>query len=517
MSMADRVINIPVTEVILFEDRAQVKRSGSVALAGGNCRICIDEVSPVIVDKTLAVKLKEGAKASVVDASICRSLRVRKEEKAGDFTEIEKEVEALTKKRIMLYNKQSLLSSKIESTEQILDLTLSEIPVDVAWGSELSEDQAKRLKGFDNVLLSAGLEGLDLEKKIEDLDEKINDLNLLLNTLRTPATDYGAAINIELSVEKEGSFDLTVVYIVPGACWRPRHRAQLLGNSFSFSMEGCVWQNTGEDWKDVQLHFSTQRISLGVEPPLLMDDIIRTQKKPREEIVEVRDQDIQDSGMGTARSVESEELPGIDDCGTVQNLQAEMKSTVPSNGSPFRVAIAGFEGRAESDIVMMPEMSEYGFLRSIQSNGMKQPILAGPVDLIRDSGFVGRTSVLYIAPGEKFELGWGPDPELSVKRLEKSKEEKAGIAGSWIYKRYTVTVLLSNIGTKSKEVVIQERIPVSEVEKVSIEFDAAGTTGGLSGPDENGMVKWKRRLKSLAQDKIILKYSIKTRKGIAGI
>jgi len=30
-------------------------------------------------------------------------------------------------------------------------------------------------------------------------------------------------------------------------------------------------------------------------------------------------------------------------------------------------------------------------------------------------------------------------------------------------------------------------------------------------------VKWKRDLKPLAQDKIVLKYSIKRRKGVAGI
>jgi len=51
--------------------------------------------------------------------------------------------------------------------------------------------------------------------------------------------------------------------------------------------------------------------------------------------------------------------------------------------------------------------------------------LAGPVDLIRENGFVGRTSVLFIAAGERFELGWGPDAELRVKRHSESKQEKS--------------------------------------------------------------------------------------------
>ena len=33
--------------------------------------------------------------------------------------------------------------------------------------------------------------------------------------------------------------------------------------------------------------------------------------------------------------------------------------------------------------------------------------LAGPVDLIRDGGFAGRTTLLYVAAGEGFALGWG--------------------------------------------------------------------------------------------------------------
>src|SRR5690606_3588459 len=121
------------------------------------------------------------------------------------------------------------------------------------------------------------------------------------------------------------------------------------------------------------------------------------------------------------------------------------KATIPSDGRPHRVAIFEFEAPAETALVCMPERLAAVTLRSRQVNAASKPLLAGPVDLIRRSGLVGRTSILYIAPGERFELGWGPDPSLRVSRTCEELEFERKLMSSWTRRPRRIEIKLSNL------------------------------------------------------------------------
>src|SRR6185436_3995741 len=52
-----RHVQLPIEEVSISEDRAQVRRSGRIAFDAGTNLVTVDGVSPVLSDKTLAVSL----------------------------------------------------------------------------------------------------------------------------------------------------------------------------------------------------------------------------------------------------------------------------------------------------------------------------------------------------------------------------------------------------------------------------------------------------------------------------
>jgi uncharacterized protein (TIGR02231 family) len=231
-----------------------------------------------------------------------------------------------------------------------------------------------------------------------------------------------------------------------------------------------VWQSTGEDWREVRLRFSTERPSLGTSPPELHDDLLRVQPKGAL-VVTAREQEIATTSEGAARSV-AVELPGVDDGGVTRILAAPMAATVPSDGRPYRVRISAFTAKAEAALVAMPEKAAAAILRTRQENAQKEPLLAGPVDLVRDGGLCGRTSILYIAPGERFLLGWGPEPTVRVHRAHREKREESGMLGSWSSTTHRVAVRLSNLGGAARKVLVTERIPVAEVVEVEVKLGA---------------------------------------------
>jgi hypothetical protein len=153
-------------------------------------------------------------------------------------------------------------------------------------------------------------------------------------------------------------------------------------------------------------------------------------------------------------------------------------------------------------------------LRSRQANRGEHPLLAGPVDLIRGSGLVGRTSVLFVAPGERFELGWGPEPSLRVTREVELLEQERRTLSAWTRKPRKVTVKLSNIGPTPRTLALEERIAVSEIEKVEVEL---GETAPKATADGDGFVEWTIRLAGFAHTTVTITWTLVVHDDVVGL
>ena len=382
------------------------------------------------------------------------------------------------------------------------------------WAQTYPGDRKTQTNGrMDSKTWPLRRELLNLDEQLQDAKEKQKDLKHQSRAADRPDRRISASIVVELVLPTPGEVEFEVTYVVPTACWRPLHTARLeAGDTVAFITEGCVWQNCGEDWHDVRLQFSTQRPSLGFEPPLLDEDVLETREKPERVLMETRDQVISDSGLG-AQAKEANELPGIDDGGAPLTIEAQHKATILSDGMPYRVQIAEFSSTATTELVTVAELKPYAITKVTLANDGTVPILAGPVELIRDHGLIGRTPVLFVATGERFELGFGPDPAIRVRRKVSAVEPDQTPLSRFVAKEHNITLLVCNIGDETKQIELMERIPVSEVEQVVVEFDASESTSG-STPDENGFIKWSLELPPGGRDTVRLRYTVKKRKNV---
>jgi uncharacterized protein (TIGR02231 family) len=351
---------------------------------------------------------------------------------------------------------------------------------------------------------------------LREAREKLQRIRERLTSMEHPRRHATARVEIDVVIGASCDASVTLEYVVPGACWRPYHRAELEDGRLRFATDACVWQNTGEEWRHAQLVLSTERLSLGVEPPELLTDELRVQKRSESLVVEAREQTVETTGLGGAQKQVAAELPGIEDGGSALNIAAEGFFDVPSDGRPHRIPIASFEAEPELRLVSMPELSPCAMTAVAVENASDAPILAGPVDLVRNSGLVGKTRVLFVAPGERFEIGFGPESDLRVRRTQEASEEKSKLLSSWQVRKVATTIRLSNLGTAPREIVVKERIPVSELDKVRFEVDRERTTGG-KGADENGFIEWVVNLPGRGHSKLELHYESKKHEDVQGM
>jgi len=383
-----------------------------------------------------------------------------------------------------------------------------------------------RFGAIDDKLARARAERLAREAELAERRAELAGLERAHSVERTTTTRERATLRFALALETSeppGPVEVEIEYVVANACWRPLHRAELTdaeGSSHGTLVvrtDATVWQRTGEDWPDVELGFSTERSARDAAPPLLSTDRLAVRKKSTVTTVAMRQEEVATTGQGVgARGAPAMDLPGVDDGGSAQHLAASGITTVRGDGRPHRVPVSRFESDAELSLRAVPEVIPAVLRRSQQKNASPRPLLAGPVELVRNGGFVGTTSVRFMAPGERFELGWGPEGALRLVREETSRAGEAGLPSSPRLTLVHRAPRLPNPGPAPLALEILERIPVSELEKVKVSLDAKRSQKGAAA-DEDGMVRLPITVPASGHATVTLGFELRAASDVVGL
>ena len=513
------VLDAPVRVVTLLEDRAQVTRGGTVRVRAGQNRVVVRGVAPVLQDVSLRAEAVSG-QARVADVRVRRSLRIRTADKPEAARVLEERIEALRLEREQVLEDQARARQRYERVHHMLMLGASEIPEDAGWGMGAAAQWQDTFDALFRKSRQLRESALKASFTAERLEEEIAAVMRQRQAMDRVENQVVGWLEVDLLAEAEGEVEVRIHYVVPNALWRPLHSARLLeGNRVHVTSSAAIWQDTGEDWKEAELRFSTARSSLGIEPPLLRADLLTVKKKSETVVVQARQVQVQKAGLGSAPASGSAapapasvELPGVDDGGETRNLKAPGRNTIPSDGRPNIIPLFTFEAEAESSLVAFPELDNKVFLRAVARNTSPHPVLAGPVELLQENGFVGWTQTLFVAPQEKFELSFGPEESIRIQREEK-REGQLNPVSQWNEATARLTLYLSNLSGTARTVAVTERLPVSEIEHVKIELDREKTTGAPV-LDENGFCTWKVELPANGHGRLFLAYKMSTAPGV---
>ncbi len=510
-------VEVPISRVTVLEDRASIRREARLELPPGTHRLRIEGLAPVLVDKSLSVN---GEGLTVGDTEI-RRVRIHESDETGTAELRALADEARQRRQLIaaLDGKAAAIERENSLVGEAMAQAIREIGQDSAWGRS---DETRWREDLDTLAkqmeaLTADLAEVRHDRKLRH--RELSDLEARIAELQNPST--ARRCWLEAAVEVTGEARLRIDYVVPCAAWRPVHRATLgeSGSPLRFETEACVWQRTGEDWTDVELRVSTERISAGAEPPELASDELRVRPKDQQVRVETREQEIETIGTGEGQKLaQAKEVPGVDDGGKAVLRVIPGRARVLGDGRPHRLPLGGFEAESDRGFVCAPELSAAVILRTRLRNEGSHAILAGPVELFRDSGPAGRTRVLYVAPGERFELGWGPEAALRVHREVSEKPPESGMLSRWIATTREITIRLGHLGLDERgyDVELVERVPVSEVDAVRVEVDAEKTTEGKVA-DADGFVRWQERLRPGGRWKVTLRWTLSKKKDVVGV
>lgn len=523
---------LPVTAVTCMEDRAQVERTGEVELTAGVGRLRIGPVTPLTVDRSLRADFAapEGADAGarVVDARVVRRYTpVPPGEPGRDASELRREVHALERESA----EAKLLRQRLEAALEVVGQARADLYRDIrqgAGGGDADPERwADRLDRVESEAEPRIAELLKLRRRLHDIGEELREAREALKAAESEPQQLTAYLDLVVEAERDGAAELHVSALVPCALWRPAYRATLADDRATVHLEtdAFVWQQTGEDWTGVRLTLSTARPTLAATPPELADDVLTLRDRSAEERrtveVDLREEEIRDVGAAAAGGPAA--LPGIGDGGDVRVLRAPHPVTVPSGNRPHRVHLTAFTAPCEVENTCAPELSPLVVTVARLANTSGHVLLAGPVDLVRGSGFVGRGRLEFAGAGEEFTVPFGSEDTFRVVRHTEESRDTTGLAA--INQRTVVTrrvrLFVSRLdataGAPERTITVRERVPVSEVSAVEVALRGSECRPAPDGVDSEGVARYTLGLGPGERREIELVYDITAASSVTGL
>lgn len=503
--------------VTFYEDRAEVVRQRCTQLRAGPQWVRLDGASPTLSDATVQAKVV-GSGARVVTARVVRKVVLsgelgfeeiqRLEAEATEATEVAK---AATAAAGRIGAAQAQMNTLLREWTQ----TFSTIPRgSKAGGYEQWRETYCATRNRHADLLG---QWHDAKARREDAEtiKRRADARLAGGQAKTPRVQAAIEVLVDAEVAEEATVE--VRYRTPCALWRPEYVVRLGdvdehgGAEIEIVVFGTIWQRTGEVWEDVRGSYSTARPAAASSAPLLTEDVLakrrRSSDERRDVQIAVRETKVSVAGLG-GNAQEVEEAPGLDDGGEPLVLASESPVSFTSDGEPLRVELQRITVPVTIRRLFVPELQ--GVAHVVATGTLRGgPILAGPCQIVRGGGLIGRTQMKFIADGERFEIGLGPDDALRCRR-HRREERDTSVMGTQTITR-TVTLYVSNVSGEPKTVDIQERIPVSEIDDVTIE---PTTVKGWAIHPQHGFATQTVELAARGNDKVELAYTIKAKSNV---
>jgi uncharacterized protein (TIGR02231 family) len=498
-----------ITAVTVYADRALTSRSATLNLKPGSYLIAFEGLPTLIQDDSVRVEGKGSAGATIVGLEVKRAFLEQSGEKRAK--ELDEEIRVLERRSGALDAKKTGLLSQKAFLESIR----------VAWGDRISKELAIGRPTSAELLdassfVGAGVTKVEEQTRDADVEKKnIKDKIDALRRQRDESTGSrrkeAKSVEVMLEIANEGNLTLDLATVISQAAWEPSYDVRLSSDAKTagLTFRAMVRQQTGEDWNNVDLTLSTARPATGVAPPEMYPwRVAFFRPPPPREAPMMMSAPAPVRAKSAARkqaeslksdSLMEEEAPVAFVTAQISAEQSSVAFHIPrpldirSDGTQHGTVVAVEQLPVSIEFMALPKLSPYVFIKSEIVNRAAYPLLPGKVNTFTGNTYTGSSYLKKVAAGEKFELFFGTDDQVTVKREELKQHKEAGVF-SKNRVSYNYRIELGNFRKEPLTVTLRDQLPVAGDEEIKVSLDEPSIK-----PDEvknDGTVTWKTPLKA---------------------
>lgn len=507
-----------ITAVTVYADRALTTRSTTLTLKPGSYLIAFESLPTLILDDSVRVDGKGTAATTITGLEIKRLFLEQSGEKR--VLELQEEIRILEKRSAGLDAKKAGITAQKAFLESIR----------VAWGDRISKELAvgrptsSELQDASS-FVGAGIVKAEEQSREIDFDkETIKDKIDTLRRQQNDATGSGRkevkTVEVAVDVSRAGNLTLELAAMIPQAGWEPAYDVRLASDSASadLTFQAMIRQQTGEEWRNVDLTLSTARPAIGGAPPELMPwNISFYHPRPmmseraylpaapmllgKAKRTSRAEMDSAASGMAQAEEAPVEfAVAQISDEQSSVSFHIPRRLDIPSDGSRHGTIVAALQVPVSIEYLAVPKLSPAVFLKSELINRAPYPLLPGKVNTFIGNSFTGSSRLKKVAAGEKFDLFFGNDDQVTVKREELKQHKEAGLFGkNRVSYRYRIEI--NNFRKEPLTLTLRDQLPIAGDEEIKVSLEEPSLKPAEVKND--GTIIWKTPLSAGEKKELI--------------
>jgi len=502
-------LNSQITDVSVYNDRAQVVRTAEVELQPGINTVAFNDLPEQIDSRSIQV---DGSGAATV-----MDVRVKSE----NFEEIPKQRwKELYNQKEQLELERSAVSQQIARHRQARAF-LDQISSKVTHRAEKEGELDLNPDNWEQMLNLYSTKSTEYDEGIRLAELKLKEIQKSLDKVMADIRDAGAdtrkrrqVVEVDVEAAKAGNVILQLSYIVHGPNWTPTYdvRVDTESRKMKVNYFALVRQNTGEDWSDVSLKLSTANPGLGGEHPELDPWRIKIWQ-PRIQMNEsysAAPARLAKAKMMLNRFAADDAVGFADDApmtlrettvsrqGASVVFKVKGTSAIDADNVEHRVAVSSITMPAHFRYSTVPKIDPHAYLKAKAVNSGNHPLLPGSANVFLDGSFVATSSLELVAPDEEFWVFLGADESMKVEhKLIKKYQSREGLMGRETRHTHDYLITVKNTHSVEEEVIVWDQLPISGSEGLKVKLIAPKYTKNSEALeiDDQQRIQWFQTLK----------------------
>lgn len=477
--------------IVIYPDRALVKKNLPVTASKGENRIEVIGLTPSMIDDSVQAGISGAEKVRIIDIEVRHTTLVKTNQ--DQIKELQSQIDKIDEKLVQQKNSLTLHQNSLAFLQRVLPFP---------------QNQNTSFPTVRDYLVAMEQTMSDRLNKIAEGEKTIADLNQQKSNLEKEKRNLGSAhdgsknVLITVYAEAPTTFNLEYSYILRDVQWTPKYeiRADSLAQKLELNFFAIIKQSSGEDFSGVNVEISTARPAIAGELPELRPwrlDIYTPpnyqpygRAKRSEHQAEMELLAAPQGMMAAAPAADAVAEPEVRSEATSMSYVLTQKIALLSDNQPHKILVSSSGCEAKFEYLAIPKLAKFAALTAEIQNPFHFPLLQGEMNVFLDGRFVSTSTVERpVMAGKEIRLSLGMDESIYVThKLQKQFTEQSGAFTKKVHKHYEYQTEIVNGKSRPITLLVRDQVPVSAHEEIKVEV--LSPTAGEAKSDEDGTVTW---------------------------